>query len=264
MTRTASLPMYAAGSLANAALWAGLRPQFEDRGFTDVPKALTEDSDHTATWYDPNLLLSQTCGYPLCRELKGKVRYVGTPVYDVPGTEGAYYSSVLVARRDDPGAELADFRDRRAAYNSTHSQSGYNAFRHRVAPLASNGFFFAHVTATGSHAASLRAVIADKADIAAIDAVSLSLEPGEIRNAIKIVGWTDRVPSLPYITAVDSSDKDVNLLRESIGNALVDAALAEPLAYLKLSGFEILPETAYDAVLAMERDAVELGYPLLA
>ena len=94
--------------------------------------------------------------------------------------------------------------------------------------------------------------------------MSLSLEPAEIRNAIKVIGWTERAPGLPYITAGDTADTDVKLLRESIGNAFEDTSLAAARAYLNIAGFEILPETAYDAVLAMERDAIELGYPRLA
>src|SRR5262249_18352733 len=118
MTRVASLPMYAAGSPANAALWVGLRPHLSDRGFVGVPEALTDTVDHTATWRDPRLLLSQTCAYPLASGLGAQARYVGPPVYDVPGTDGPYYTSALIARREDPGAGLADFRGRRAAYNA--------------------------------------------------------------------------------------------------------------------------------------------------
>lgn len=264
MSRPVSLAMYDAGGLATAVLWQGLREHLASEGVGDLPNDLTTPDDYEASWLDPQLLLAQTCGYPLCHALEGRVRYLGTPVYDVPGTDGANYRSALVVRANDPAAELADLRGRRAAYNSTSSQSGYNAFRDVVAPLARHGRFFADVIATGGHAKSLHALITDKADIAAIDPISLALEADEIRRQIKIIGWSNAVPGLPFITAPSASDDDVKRLNRAITHALADPMLAGPRAYLKLAGYEILPEVAYDSVLAMERRAVEAGYPLLA
>ncbi len=264
MSRPVSLAMYEPGGLANAQLWDGLRAHLDEEGFDGLPADLTIPDDYEAHWRDPNLLLAQTCGYPLRTILAGGVRYLGTPVYDVPGTDGPLYRSALVVRADDPAAELADLRGRRAAYNSVTSQSGYNALRDIVAPLARDGRFFAEVIATGGHAKSLRAVIADKADIAAIDAVSLALEPAEIRNQIKIIGWSNAVPGLPFITAPSASNDDVKQLNRAITHALEDPMLDGPRAYLKLAGYEILPESAYDTVLTMERRAADAGYPLLA
>jgi ABC-type phosphate/phosphonate transport system substrate-binding protein len=161
--------MYEPGGAANAALWDGLRAYLAADGVDDLPDDLTVPADYETTWLDPYLLLSQTCGYPLRHRLERRVRYVGTPVYEVEGTDGPYYRSAIVVRADDPAEALVELRGRRAAYNGLSSQSGYNAFRDLVAPLARDGRFFANVIETGSHAASVRAVIADKADIAAID-----------------------------------------------------------------------------------------------
>ena len=264
MSRPVSIAMYDVGGLATAMLWDGLRAHLAEQDIGDLPDDLTLPDDYESHWLDPDLLLAQTCGYPLRAKLNGRVRYLGTPVYDVPGTDGAYYSSALVVRANDPAEELADLRGRRAAYNSLHSQSGYNAFRDVVAPLARDGRFFGDVIATGGHAASINFVITDKADIAAIDAVSLALTPEEIRRQIKIIGWSNAVPGLPFITAPSSSDDDVKRVNRAITHALADPMLHGPRAYLKLAGYEILPESAYDTVLTMERRAADAGYPLLA
>ena len=127
-----------------------------------------------------------------------------------------------------------------------------------------NGRFFGNVIETGSHAVSRRAAIADKADIAANDPVTLALEPEEIRKAIKEIGRSDATSGPPYITGAASGDEDVNTLRRNISSAFSDALIAEPRTYLKLSGFHILDETAYDSILAMERRALDRSYPLLA
>jgi ABC-type phosphate/phosphonate transport system substrate-binding protein len=264
MTRSVSLAMYEPGGAANAALWDDLRLQLATDGLADLPDDLAVPADYEASWLDPDLLLAQTCGYPLEHSLKGRVQYVGTPIYDVEGTDGPYYRSALVVRAVDPAEELADLRGRRAAYNSGHSQSGYNAFRDAVSRLADNGRFFSSAIPTGSHAASLRAVITDKADIAAIDPVSLSLEPMEIRNGIKTIGWTDRTPGLPLITAAETCHDDVNILRRNIGYAFGDTFPSVARSYLKLTGFEVLPEGSYDTIRAMEQRALDRSYPLLA
>ncbi len=264
MSRPVSLAMYEPGGRANAQLWEGLRAHLDAEGVAQLPDDLTVPHDYEAHWLDPDLLLAQTCGYPLRTGLHGRVRYLGTPVYDVPGTDGPLYRSALIVRAGDPAAELADLRGRRAAYNSFNSQSGYNALRDLVAPLADAGRFFSEVLATGGHAASITYVIADKADIAAIDAVSLALTPEEIRSKIKIIGWSNAVPGLPFITAPSAKDDDVKRLNRAITHALADPMLHGPRAYLKLAGYEILPESAYETVLSMERRAVDAGYPQLA
>lgn len=264
MSRPVSLAMYEPGSLANAQIWERLRAHLDAEGVDGLPDDLTVPADYEAHWLDPDLLLAQTCGYPLRTTLEGRVRYLGTPVYDVPGTDGPLYRSALVVRADDPATELADLRGRRASYNSLNSQSGYNAFRDAVAPLARDGRFFSDAVATGSHAASIASLIADNADIAAIDAVSLALTPAEIVQQIRIIGWSNPVPGLPFIAAGSASDDEAARLSRAIAHTLADPILRESVACLKLAGYEVLSVAAYDSVLAMEHRARELGYPVLA
>lgn len=110
----------------------------------------------------------------------------------------------------------------------------------------------------------MRAVITDKADIAAIDPVSLALESEEIRKAIKVIGWSAAAPGLPFITARATPHDDVNILRRNISYVFLDAFSAPARNYLRLTDFEVLPEAAYDEILAMEQRALDRSYPLLA
>jgi len=264
MSRTVSLAMYDAGGAATAALWDDLRARLETDGLADLPEDLSVPADYEANWLAPDLALAHTCGYPLTHALAGRVRYVGTPIYDTEGTDGPSYRSAIVVRADDPADEIADLRGRRVAYNSTTSQSGYNALRDAIAPLSTEGRFFSTSVETGSHAASLRAVITDKADIAAIDPVTLALKPAETRNRIKIIGWTEAAPGLPFITAAGASDEEVNILRANISSALHATSTRAARDYLKLSDFAVLDESVYDVIVAMEQRAIDRGYPLLA
>lgn len=58
------------------------------------------DEELHGFWRRPNLLISQTCGYPLMHGLHEQVQLIATPRFDAPGCEGAHYSSVLVTRAD--------------------------------------------------------------------------------------------------------------------------------------------------------------------
>ncbi|MGT2508763.1 phosphate/phosphite/phosphonate ABC transporter substrate-binding protein [Cupriavidus basilensis] len=109
-------------------------------------------------WRRPDLLLSQTCGYPLVQGLRRHVRIIGTPLFDAPGCDGASYTSAIVVRANDGPATLAACRGLRAAYNDEGSHSGMNALRYAVAQLARSGRFFSGTVRTGSHLASLDAV----------------------------------------------------------------------------------------------------------
>ena len=118
--------------------------------------------------------------------------------------------------------------------------------------------------ATGGHAASLRAVIEDRADVAAIDAISLGLEDEAARSRIKVIGWTEPAPGLPYITGPQTSAIEIARLRQGIADTLDDDDITEPRRALRLTGFEILPNDSYDSILAMQQRAIDRGYPVLA
>ena len=122
-----------------------------------APERLTRESDLMAGWTDPRLVLGQTCGLPLVRELAGRVALIGAADYGVPGCPPGWYRSAVVVRADDPRESLAAFRGARLAVNGADSQSGWGAMLHHVAPLAEAGRFFGAVSITGAHAASVRA-----------------------------------------------------------------------------------------------------------
>ena len=52
-------------------------------------------------WTDPGLVLGQSCGLPLVRELAGRVAVVGALDYRLPGCPPGWYRSAVVVRADD-------------------------------------------------------------------------------------------------------------------------------------------------------------------
>ena len=264
----ASLGMYDPRWLqhANSTLWAAIAERLRNAGLSGVPDRLTRDRRLDSIWAAPDLLLAQTCGYPLTTRLGDAVTVVATPIYQAPGCEGAWHRSALIVRCYDPATGLAALAGRRAAINARDSNTGMNLLRAAVAPLAHAGRFFGAVVETGAHARSVAAVIAGRADVAAIDAVTLALLRDRyptIDRRIRVLDWTAATPGLPLITAAGQPEATSAALRTALAEVLSDPALAATRAALRLVGATVLDRRDYDAVLSLERQAREHRYPQL-
>lgn len=268
--RIASLAMYRDPpeiAAATRALWAHLRDSLRGFGLADVPDALDETIAHDAAWLDPRLLLAQTCGYPFVRRLRGRVRLVATPVYDHRGCDGVLNGSFVIVGANSQVAAIADLRGRTVTINDRMSNSGMNLLRHTVAPHAVDGRFFGNVIESGGHVASLALVARGEADVAAIDCVTygnLARFAPERVAGVRILAETAKTPGLPLITRAEASDSEVATLRETLRAFIADPAAASICDTLGLRGFEALSDSAYDAVQAVEDDAVMRGYSGLA
>jgi len=269
MTRIASLPMYDPPGLAGAtdALWAAIAEACRAEGLADVPAALDRARPHREVWHHPGLFLSQTCGYPLVHELRGRVRVVATPRYAVEACRGADYTSHCVVPQDAVPTCLDDLRGAVAAANEIDSHSGMNAFRALIAPLAGGAAFFGGVVWTGSHLGSLELVARREVDVAVVDCITFALlerlRP-DLTSAVRIIARTAPCPGLPLITAATTSDGDLARMRRALDRVAGDRALTPVRAALLLDGFELLPDHAYQRVLDLEASALRLGYPALA
>lgn len=260
-----SLPMYDLPEVAwandalTAAVAAALPPGLAD------PKRRSS-GDLADLWRAPDLLLTQTCGYPLMTSYADAFTYVATPCYDLPGCAGGRYHSLVVVRSDDSSECLADLRGRRAAINSRDSQSGHNCLRGAVAPLAHGKPFFSAVVESGGHRKSLAAVAGGAADVAAIDCVTHALwakERPDWLAGTRVLCPTADAPALPYVTRAGVEAETLAALRRALQAVAADVALTEVRRSLLLSGFTLLGEGAYDEILEMERAASRLGYPRL-
>jgi ABC-type phosphate/phosphonate transport system substrate-binding protein len=158
-------------------------------------------------------------------------------------------------------------RGSRAAFNEVVSQSGYNALRSVIAPLAKGGRFFAEVIETGRHAASLEAVANGRADVCAVDCVSYALYARcgrSVVSELRELCRTPPTPGLPYVTAGGCSPDRLARLRQALDATMVDPNLAGAREALLLTGVKHLPESAYEMLDRMEAAAVARGYPVLA
>lgn len=101
-----SLPMYLAHPAGSAAFWHYLAHCLRQAGMPNLPLTLDipTNADLTAHWLRPDLLFSQTCGYPIVDELENRVQVIGALRYTAPGCDGSAPRS-LGGRRDVPDAK---------------------------------------------------------------------------------------------------------------------------------------------------------------
>ena len=264
----ASLPMYDLEPLRDAtdAWWRALAQAFRARGLENVPDRLDRGDRHDH-WASRDLLLSQTCGWPLVNAFAGRLRLVATPRYDVPCCQDSDYCSLILVRHSSAAAELDDLRGLRAAVNGADSHSGYNALRATIAPLATAGAFFGEVRVSGSHQGSVAMVAQGTADVCAVDCVSFALMQDtmpDATNGVRVLATTRGAPALPYVTSAHRGDDEVETLREGILAAASDPVLEDVRRRIRLKGFAILPLEAYDRIDAFAALARDRGYPEVA
>ncbi len=242
----AALGMYdmGANAAANDRFWALIRANLTAQGIA-APETLTRgDLAYGAGWRSPDLLLSQTCGYPLRTLLHDHVTLIGTPDYGVEGCAPGYYRSAYVVRKTDPRQGLIDFDGADFAYNEALSQSGWGAPQAHVKAL---GLWLRPAIETGAHYMSARAVVAGQADIAALDVVTWALmqrEDPDLCAELRVIGMTPPSPSLPYIT---TKGRDPAPLFAALKSAIA-ALLPADRATLHLRDILAIPVAAYLAV----------------
>lgn len=241
----ASLAMYDFGHLmaANDRLWAAVRDRLRARGIA-APEGLTRGKGaFWPAWEAPDLVLSQTCGYPFRARLHDHVTYVATPDFGVEGCPPGYYRSVFVVRADDRRSALADFDGAPFAYNEALSQSGWAAPQTHAAQL---GLHLPPVVQTGGHVLSARAVADGKADIAALDVLTwafLEAEGGAPEN-LQVIAMTEPTPGLPYIAA---KGMPANTIYDALAES-ISALSPDDRATLRLRGLVRIPTAAYLSV----------------
>lgn len=265
----ASLPMYDLPELRDVldAWWRGLEREFRAEGVTDVPASLDRRPGYRDVWLLPDLLISQTCGYPLTHELRGRVALLATPCYAAAGCHGAEYCSLVIVAADDPAADITDLRGRRCAINSPDSQSGANALKALIASRGGHGRFFGSVAVSGGHAAGLAMVASGDADVMAIDCVSHALLTRYRPNALvgtRVLCRTLSAPNLPYVTRVTADADLLRRLRAGLARAFAEPQLADLREAMLLAGLAELPLSDYDRIVEMEVAAARAGYAQVA
>ncbi len=256
----ASLPMYDLPEVRGHtdAWWQHVALALKREGIEDVPVSLERVLPTKAVWRDPNLLLTQTCGYPLRHEFADVITAVAVPHFDATGCDLGEYSSAIVVHDGSVCESFADLEGMRLAANAPDSQSGLNCVRDLIGEVGYQGAFFARIVWTGSHRQSLAAVRSDVADVAAIDAITLALlrnyAPDEL-SGVRILRWSRRVPGLPYATHAPASAQRLKRLRAGLMRAAHDEAAKTCREALLIKNILPIVDADYEPIVAMRRRA---------
>jgi ABC-type phosphate/phosphonate transport system substrate-binding protein len=242
----ASLGMYDRAEIAaaNDKLWANIRDGLRTAGIK-APDTLTRGADaYWNAWTSPDLVFSQTCGFPFRAKLHDHITLIGAPDYGLPDCPPGYYTSVYIARQTDARQTLAEFSGAKFAYNEPMSQSGWAAPQNHAASI---GLHLAPTVESGGHRLSAIAVAEDRADIAALDAVTWALlcrYDGFSTSLKEIARTAPPTPALPFITVKDA---DADLYFRSV-SAAIAALSPDDRAILHLKGLVRIPVETYLAV----------------
>jgi ABC-type phosphate/phosphonate transport system substrate-binding protein len=262
----AALPMYFPPREALQAFWSAVAERLHGDaalpGNIAIPRALEWPADVHAHWLEPELLLSQACGYPLTTFLAGKVQLVGSFAYDAPGVRGMFCQSQLICRTSDTRQALEAFAGATLAFNDTVSQSGYNALRALLASAAAPRPFFAATVETGAHYQSIEAVRQGRADMAAIDAVTWAhwqRSQPELAGELKVFGHTGAYPGLPLISSLQTPPALLAALRHALQAVASEPAYAAVRAPLLINGFVASTLADYQTCITMQEVAFSNG-----
>ncbi|MGA8758151.1 MAG: PhnD/SsuA/transferrin family substrate-binding protein [Stellaceae bacterium] len=268
MTLFASLPMYNLLEMrpANARFWEALRGLLIEAGVKDVPETLIFERGPVPPRLEPEMLFSQTCGYPLETMFRGQAVRLGAPVYDAPGCIGATHCAFFVVRADSRALCIDDLKGGIFLLNSPMSNSGMNLPRRAVAEIAGGKPFFGAVIETGGHPASLNRLLGGDGDVASIDCVTYAFwrhyRPEAVAR-LRVVGETPPSPSIPFVTSIATPREIVEILRDALRCVTTDLRYTAARAGLTISGIEDVPDDAYRGLLDYEKQAAALGYPEL-
>ncbi|MBA1294189.1 PhnD/SsuA/transferrin family substrate-binding protein [Pseudomonas lurida] len=258
---TSDLSMYLAPARVSQAQDAWLERILAILGERREQKPVVDLASH---WLSADLLLSQTCGYPFVTSLRGKVRLIGCPSYELTHSSAGSHCSLLLCRADSDVTDLAGFQGSHGLINAPDSNSGMNLLRHTLAGVSARGFF-STLTFTGSHRESMRRLKEGAGDLASIDSVTydyLARDNSAEIEGLRILLRSARSPCLPYITSIGQTAADA----ASIRNAMNEALNQLPEVSRDLAIKEVLPasEADYECLLEYERSAASRGFSFLA
>lgn len=230
--------------------WSRWSAALRARGVA-APEFLSRGRPAEDYWNDPEILVTQTCGLPWVSGLRGHLQLVATPHYSAVGCAGAQYRSVLAVQPERAGGGLLSFAGGTVALNAWNSHSGHTALVGALHAAGARFPFFGRVLVTGSHAASMQAVAAGRADLAAVDCVTWALagdanHPARARLAS--AGMTPSAPGLPLVTRRDLQGTRAEILLEALQETLADPGLAAQRQRLRISGATAAEDSAYDEI----------------
>lgn len=197
----------------------GIRVAFDPAATDDERRAALDDPAPGLVWM---------CGLEtVLRQDDGRLAasIIGAPVF--PGRNAPVYDSVIVASGRD-GVTLADLGGRTLAINQPDSWSGHHALRAHLHRIGRPQSTFGRIVVTGSHEASIDAVIDGAADLAAIDdtvwTARIARDPDAA--ALRVIDRTETWPAPPFSVTGITDDGLCEAIRDALPGVAVPGLVA--------------------------------------
>lgn len=221
-------------------------------------------------WTRTDLGAVLMCGYPVALEL-AQVTPLAAPIPRAPWAAGrAVYRSDLIVREDAPYQSLEDTFGGRAGWTVSHSQSGFNAFRHELLRYRSAARPALYREVLGNLVTArnvLDAVRDGRIDVGPLDAywhLLIARHAPELTAGVRVLASTPTTPIPAFVAARGATPGMVERLRAAFLQAAARPWFAALAQVLLLEGFDPVSAASYDSLLRWDQEARAAGYPLPA
>ena len=165
------------------------------------------------------LFFGQICGIDFANSSADDYRYLATFSLADQAMPSGYYRSVLVTPAKGGLDRLDEFSPKQhvVAINEPGSFSGAITFARTI--LGNGKDMFLRHQITGSHLASLGRIAQAEAMLASIDCVSFQMamyQMPELKQKIKVLGFTQPFPGLPFVTSAQMPEDICALMTERL------------------------------------------------
>ena len=217
-------------------------------------------------WSRPDLGAVFMCGYPIALNLAPVVP-IAAPIPRAPWAAGrAVYRTDLIVRADAPYRTLQDTFGARAGWTVSHSQSGFNAFRHELLAYRTPGRPALYGQVVGNLVTArnvLDSVREGRIDVGPLDAywhLLIARHAPQLTGGIRVLASTPVTPMPAFVAAAGAPAGLVRRLRAAFLGAAQQswfAGLSEPLL---LDGFAAVSGATFSTLLEWDREARAAGY----
>jgi len=165
-------------------------------------------------------------------------------VPQMEGCDAAQYFSKYIVKRNSAMYKFEDLRGCCLAANESSSWSGYLCIASQLHPARVDQYF-GSVCFTGSHVASIEAVLQGEADCAAIDSMVLhNLPPSQLAN-LRVVGQEGPWPAPPFVVRCSLPHELIDALQSSLLEMHNDETGKQILARHKFVKFLYVADAEY-------------------
>jgi ABC-type phosphate/phosphonate transport system substrate-binding protein len=206
------------------------------------------------------------CGFPVALELAAVVP-LAAPIPRAAWAQGrAVYRSDLIVREQAPYQTLADTFGGRAGWTVSHSQSGFNAWRHELLAhrTPARPTLYRHMQGNLTTARNILDAVRDgRLDVGPLDAywhLLIARHAPQLTAGVRVLASTPVTPIPAFVAAAGAPQELVERLRGAFMQAAERPWFAALAEVLLLDGFAPVTAATYAPLLAWDAQARAAGY----